>query len=276
MEINFFNKFELGMNIITLKKKIKNAVPRSAWEFLQSLKFLGKRLLDYEVYQDALRNKSGIEIGGPSLAFKTILPIYQEIHSLDGVNFSNSTIWEGSIQSGKTFNYFKKNTGTQYVSEATNLDLISPNSYDFLLSSNCLEHVANPLRAIEEWKRVIKPNGYLLLVLPNKNSNFDHKRSITTFEHLLEDYKNRVTERDLTHLEEVLALHDLSRDPPAGDYANFKSRCLDNFNNRGLHHHTFDMQLMQRVLEHFGFEVAHSSVTETDYYVLGFNKRSLH
>jgi SAM-dependent methyltransferase len=260
------------MILTSLKKKIKQVVPKFFWEKLRILKFIGKKLPDFEIYQNAVRGKSGVEIGGPSLAFKTILPIYQVINNLDGVNFSLNTIWEGSIQSGKTFKYFKKNVGEQYVSEATNLDLINSESYDFLLSSNCLEHVANPFQAIEEWKRVIKPNGFMLLVLPNKNSNFDHNRAVTTFQHLLEDFNNGTTEADLTHLEEILTLHDLSRDIQAGDYENFKSRSLDNLSNRGLHHHVFDMQLLYKIFDYFGLMVCHSMECKSDYYILGMKK----
>lgn len=260
------------MKLQKVKQIIKNNLPESLFELLQSLKYAGKKIPDHEIYQSLLKNKKGIEIGGPSALFKMMLPIYQVIESLDGVNFADNTIWEGSIQTGKTFNYIKDKKGFQFISCATNLDQIKSKIYDFLLSSNCLEHIANPLKAIEEWKRVIKYDGFILLVLPNKESNFDHNRQVTTFEHLLDDYKNKITEHDLTHLDEILTLHDLSMDPPAGTLEEFKLRSINNFKNRTLHHHIFDIQLIKKILEYSEFEVINTCITKTDIFALGIKK----
>lgn len=257
------------MNKKSFKQNIKKLLPGWIIGIFHFIKYRKQRLSKAYVYQEILSNKQGIEIGGPSLAFKIILPIYPVISSLDGVNFSNSTMWEGSIDEGYSFKYYKNKTGKQFISEATDLKKVNNNAYDFLLSSNCLEHVANPLKALDEWIRVIRPNGYLLLVLPKKESNFDHKRPITLFEHMLDDYKNNITEHDLTHLDEILELHDLSRDAPAGNHEQFKARSLDNFSNRGLHHHVFDMDLIKNIFNHYGLVLIQSDETSNDYFALG-------
>ena len=51
-----------------------------------------------------------------------------------------------------------------------------------------------------------------MLILPNKKSTFDHRRPYTTFEHLIKDYKNNVSEDDLTHYDEIILLHDIEMD----------------------------------------------------------------
>jgi hypothetical protein len=56
---------------------------------------------------------------------------------------------------------------------------------------------------------------------------------------MLEDYECDTQEDDLTHLPEILQLHDLSMDPPAGTAEEFRQRSLNNFENRCLHHHVF-------------------------------------
>lgn len=204
--------------------------------------------------------------------FWTVLPLYQNLRNLDGVNFADETVWEGKLVSGQNFNYRGSTKGYQFISDATDLSQIKSDTYDFLLSSNCLEHVANPLKALLEWKRVIKPGGSFILVLPNKVSNFDHNRPITSFEHILEDLTCATTEHDLTHLDEILALHDLAMDPPAGDKENFKKRSLDNFRNRTLHHHVFDLSLMKSMLSHLGLEIVHTTETPTDLFALARKK----
>lgn len=216
-----------------------------------------------------VEGKHGIEVGGPSSVFRTVLPLYEYVGGLDGVNFSTDTIWEGRITAGHSFEYGARERGRQFVSEATDLGQISTERYDFLLSSNCLEHVANPLKALMEWRRVIKPGGALVLVLPNKKSNFDHRRPVTQFAHLLEDFTNDVGEDDLTHLEEILELHDLKMDPPAGDLGRFRERSLENYRNRALHHHVFDPQLISEMLRHAGFALLDTTITRTDFFTLG-------
>jgi SAM-dependent methyltransferase len=221
-----------------------------------------------ELLESLLPGKKGIEIGGPSHMFKTVLPIYQFIDGLDCANFSSNTIWEGSIEAGQSFNYFENRKGTQFITDGTDLNQIGAKTYDFLLSSNCLEHIANPLRALKEWKRILKDTGFIVLVLPVKESNFDHRRAVTSFEHLLEDLINQTTEKDLTHLDEILALHDLALDPPAGNFEQFRLRSLDNFNNRTLHHHVFDFALIKRMLEYASFEMINMCKSDTDFFAV--------
>jgi len=202
-------------------------------------------------------NKSGLEVGGPSDIFRNegFVPLYKILKELDGNNFSNSTIWEGKLEGGENYNYYRDKKGIQYISEATNLTLIPNSKYDFILSSNCLEHIANPIKAIEEWIRVLKNEGVLLLVLPNKDYCFDHNRPITKFSHLLNDYQNNITETDLTHLDEILELHDLKMDILAGSLEQFKERSLNNFVNRALHQHVFDIDVLKEIFSYLNLKV---------------------
>lgn len=233
-------------------------------------KLKGEQIPNLEHVQQLFANKSGLEIGGPSPMFRNegFAPLYKVISGLDGCNFSNSTIWEGTIESGETYTYYQNKTGTQYISEATDLGQIPDSKYDFVISSNCLEHVANPLKAIEEWVRVTKKGGLLFVALPNQQHNFDHKRSVTQFSHLLSDYQKNMGEDDLTHLEEILELHDLKMDKPAGNLEQFKERSLNNFENRALHHHVYDVELLKEIFSHFNLEILQSN-EGLDHIILG-------
>jgi SAM-dependent methyltransferase len=203
--------------------------------------------------------KRGVEIGGPSpdvFGAGGVFPLYPRISSLDNVNFSSKTRWEGSIQEGKTFIFDpSREPGCQYIREATALVDILPASYDFLLSSHTLEHTANPILALREWLRVLTSDGVIILVLPHKEGTFDWRRPTTTLDHLKDDFERGIDEHDLTHLPEILELHDLSRDLLAGDFANFKARSLKNFENRCLHHHTFTTLSAAALLDHVGVKI---------------------
>ncbi|MFZ2333454.1 MAG: methyltransferase domain-containing protein [Sideroxyarcus sp.] len=221
-------------------------------------RLLAGRARSFRAYQSLFVGKTGIEIGGPSQVFSRggIFPVYPIVGNLDNCNFGSSTIWEGKIRQGQTFRFDQSRpAGRQYILEATAMDCLNSGTCDFVLSSHVLEHVANPILALSEWKRLLADDGILLLLLPDRTRTFDHRRPVTTMEHLVADFKAGVTEDDLTHLPEILALHDLKRDPEAGDNEAFKRRSMRNIENRCLHHHVFDAGLAVNLVEYMGLKV---------------------
>jgi len=152
---------------------------------------------------------------------------------------------------------FHEKTGHQYICEASSLLPIADNSYDFVLSCHSLEHVANVLQTLHEWKRVLKPGGALLLVLPDKRYTFDHRRPYTSFEHLLQDFKNNIDEHDTFAFAEIMELHDMQMDKGVNTKEALQIRTQNNFINRCVHHHVFSLPLLKQVLEYSGFSVLH-------------------
>lgn len=206
-----------------------------------------------------LKDKVGLEIGGPSSSFdlKSYFPVYLFAKQVDGVNFSNETVWEGKIEAGPNYKYSKDKKGYQFIGEASNLANIDSNKYGFVLSCHSLEHVANPVKALKEWFRVLKPGGTIVLILPDKEHTFDHNRPYTTLEHLKEDYSNNIDEHDETHFEEVNALHDLSLDAGVKDITELKERTKNNFINRCIHHHVYSLDLLENLLTYCGFKTTY-------------------
>ncbi len=202
-------------------------------------------------------NKVGLEIGGPSSFFKpgNVLPIYVFAKQVDVANFSSETVWEGTITEGYNYNYYKNKTGFQFISEATNLSKIKNNNYDFLLSCHSLEHIANPIKALFEWKRILKPKGKLVIVLPFKATTFDNARPFTRFDHLIADYKNNVDETDTTHFEEIINLHDGSKELDYKGQDELSERLAKNEKIRCAHHHVFDEKTVVEMLNYVGFKV---------------------
>lgn len=236
-------------------KIIKNKIPKLLRDELISLAATHKKIKNYKEYLNVTKDSNCLEIGGPSTIFLTKVPIYSKVKNVDNINFNNSTVWTGEISNGRSYNYYANKYGYQFFNDGTNLSKLDNSSYDCVLSSHCLEHIANPLKALFEWKRVLKENCYLILALPNKVHSFDHKRPYTTFDHILEDYKNDIGEDDMTHYKEIIDLHDISKDPPAINFENFKERSKQNFNNRCFHHHVFSKELILKILNYSGFEL---------------------
>jgi SAM-dependent methyltransferase len=66
---------------------------------------------------------------------------------------------------------------------------VADNSFDFVHSSHCLEHLHDPAMALANWLRIIKPGGHLVVTVPDEdlyeqgrfpsNRNYDHKFSFT-------------------------------------------------------------------------------------------------
>ena len=171
------------------------------------------------------------------------------------MNFSNSTVWEGSISEGENFSYYPNKKGYQYICEATDLSKIPDEKYDFILSCHCLEHTANAFKALKEWHRVLKEGGNIILVLPDKNFTFDELRPVTKFEHLKDDFEKGVTEQDDTHFAEVVGLHNIGKDNGVQTKEQLIERTNNNFENRCVHHHVFDFALIKQMLEYTSFSV---------------------
>lgn len=240
---------------------------RRGVEAMRDIKHAGKRMPDWRDYVAPFKHKFGLEIGGPSYFFRYVIPVYQSARSIDGVNFSTNTVWEGQISTSAPFAYYPGKGGKQIIAEATALP-VGDGSYDFIISSNCLEHVANPLKALVEWGRTIRHGGSLLLVLPHKDFMFDHRRPVTSFAHVKADWERQTDETDLTHLDEILNLHDLSMDAGNLDRGAFHKRSLVNHENRCLHHHVFDEALIREALVFAGFEPLRYSVASNNHVAL--------
>ena len=222
-----------------------------------------------EIIEKYFVGKVGIEIGGPSDRYfsNKKMHVYGKVARLDGLNFSSTTVWTGQIEKEKGFIVMGERTGDLYIQDTTDLSNIKE-KYDFVLSSNNIEHIANPLKAVEQWISVLKNDGALVVIAPNKESNFDHMREIVKFEHLMEDYTNNIDEHDLTHLDEILQLHDSGL-----DYVpNFKERSLKNFENRCLHHHCFDLNTLEKIYEMFNLFIIFTADIGLDFIIVGIKK----
>lgn len=186
----------------------------------------------------------GLEIGGPSGRFRQhgMLPLYPALRSIDNVNYAAQTLWGEALEEGAPYVPAGRPTGVQFLREATDLLGIPEDSYDVVLSSHCLEHIANPLRALREWRRVCRPDGHLCLIVPHRDGTFDRKRPITPIGHYRSDENNDVGEEDDTHFAEVIQCHDLRRDPGVRSAQELMRRVADNRTVRGVHHHVFDLR----------------------------------
>lgn len=247
---------------------VKKGVRRIAWlwrvqgfkavSFAIQSRLIKPRARSFGAVANRFRGARGLEIGGPSGIFSSggVFPVYPLLESLDNCNFGTQTVWEGKIEEGQTFLYDKNRApGRQYIREATDLSGVVSENYDAVLSSHTLEHTANPLLALTEWKRVLRRGGVLLLIVPHRDGTFDHRRPVTTLEHLQEDLTKSTSEDDETHISEVIALHDIDADEGLDSRDELIERSRKNKENRCLHHHVFTTELVAQLATLAGFRI---------------------
>lgn len=158
-----------------LKKKFvfsihrrKNPVKQSEALFKQS-----------DLITKYLKDLHGIEIG----ASRT--NSFQLDRSIN-VNYEDcgSDSWEGEA-----------NIKPEIVNLVANGDDLpfKDNTLDYVLSSHVFEHFFDPIKVLNEWIRVLKPGGYIAMIIPHKDRTFDKDRDVTSLDELIKrhngDYK---------------------------------------------------------------------------------------
>ena len=73
--------------------------------------------------------------------------------------------------------------------DAQFMSAVADESFDFVASSHCLEHLNDPAEGLQNWFRIVKPGGYLVILVPDEDLyeqgvfpstfNRDHKWTFT-------------------------------------------------------------------------------------------------
>jgi len=76
----------------------------------------------------------------------------------------------------------------------------------------------------------------------------------------------------MTHLDEILNLHDLSLDLLAGDIINCRVRFLYNHQKMCLHHHVYDLNLLHQISDYFNIQVKFEQLKNLNQIIIGQKK----
>jgi SAM-dependent methyltransferase len=112
------------------------------------------------------------------------------------------------------------------VTDAQRLAGIESGSQDFAAANQVLEHLENPLLAVENLLRVVKRGGIVFLSLPEKRYTFDSGRPVTPFEHILEDYRQGPEASREAHYREWVELVDKVAPGEAAEHLNILMNVL--------------------------------------------------
>jgi ubiquinone/menaquinone biosynthesis C-methylase UbiE len=96
----------------------------------------------------------------------------------------------------------KELVNVDIVADGERLEAIDEATQDFVIANHFIEHCQNPLGALLNMFRVLKPGGVLYLAIPDKRCSFDANRPVTTLDHLLRDYHEGPAWSRRQHFEE--------------------------------------------------------------------------
>jgi SAM-dependent methyltransferase len=133
------------------------------------------------------------------------------------------------------------------ISDAAALSPVAERSVDFVIANHVLEHVTDPLAALGEWLRVVRPGGYVYVAVPEHTNPLDRLRMVTELDHLIDDFKDRSGRKafDREHYREWVA----STRPQLSEEqrAEFESELVSH--GYAIHFHTFSAKTFSGLLQ---------------------------
>ncbi len=135
---------------------------------------------------------------------------------------------------------------------------IADNSRDFVIANHMIEHCQNPIGALVNFLRVVKPGGLVYMGVPDKRYIFDVDRPLTSIDHLIQDYKEGPEWSKLGHYDEYVRLVEKF---PEEQVAERMQHLLDI--DYSIHFHVWTAQTFPELLAYcqknlsHGFEIEH-------------------
>ncbi len=124
------------------------------------------------------------------------------------------------------------------IDDGSTLARIPENSLEFIIANHVFEHLDNPIQALQNWYYRLRPEGILFLAVPDKRFTFDKDRSLTTLQHLWDDYHDSDDDRqkrNYAHFMETAEIIEKRTGKDAEDrVADLIAR------NYSIHFHTWD------------------------------------
>jgi SAM-dependent methyltransferase len=156
-------------------------VEREARDVVLSRGMHDRKTIRADIAMRFLRG-NGIEIG--ALDFPLRLPRNTQVLYVDYLDEAGlREVHQDTLRRGRPL------TIPDVVDDGARLESFMDASLDFIVANHMLEHVEDPIAALENQLRVLKPGGILYLTLPDARETFDSPRGRTTAEHLLRDHR---------------------------------------------------------------------------------------
>ncbi len=154
------------------------------------------------------------------------------------------------------------------IDEGERLASVADGSLDFVIANHFLEHCGDPIAAVENMLRVLRPGGILYLACPEKRLTFDRNRPVTPFGHLLQDHLRGPQHSKRAHFEEWARLVDGVHDDAARAAHVERLLALD----YSIHYHVWTqtemLELVYRLRHDLGLPFEVELVMRNEYEVI--------
>jgi SAM-dependent methyltransferase len=189
-------------DLIKLTRELIIDIPQ-AQSFDESVTICEAR--DWRRYFSGKLQGTGIEIGAlhrPLPTHSGMRVLYVDRHTADELRQEYAAMHRSHI---------RKFVAPDIVDDGTKLGTIADGTYEFVIAAHVIEHLTDPIGALANWCRVVRPGGLVFLIVPDKRATFDRRRVRTTIEHLVLDYQRPSKERDYEHfLDYAIHVHRAS------------------------------------------------------------------
>lgn len=142
------------------------------------------------------------------------------------------------------------------IDDGETLSSIQDNSWDFVIANHMIEHCQDPIGALGNFLRVVKPEGIVYMGVPDKRHTFDRDRPLTSLEHLIRDHKEGPKWSRIAHYYEYVRLVDKF---PEAQVAERMQHLLDI--DYSIHFHVWTAETFPELLKYcqknlfLGFEI---------------------
>lgn len=75
------------------------------------------------------------------------------------------------------------------IGSADNLAAFADETLDFVIANHLIEHLEDPIKALKEFQRVMRPRGLLFMCVPDARVTFDRLRPLTHAEHIIAEHR---------------------------------------------------------------------------------------
>ena len=141
----------------------------------------------------------------------------------------------------------KELVNVDIIDDGETLATVPDNTQDFVIANHFIEHTRNPILAIRNAIRVLKPGGVLFMAMPDKRYTFDVNREVTAREHLLRDYHEGPDWSEEGHYYDFVSKTDKSEGCTSDEDIHRVIQHLKE-TNFSIHYHVWDHHAMLGLL----------------------------
>ena len=178
-------------------KRAARLLPRPVQSLLRRARLVVSAHIDRELIARAYLRGDGIEIGALDKPLQ--VPRHARVRYLDRMPVRQLATHYAEVGAHRMIE-------PDIIDNGETLASLADGTQDFVIANHFLEHCQNPIGALINMLRVLKPGGILYFAIPDKRVTFDVDRPLTPIAHLVRDFEEGPEWSRRGHFEEWVLL----------------------------------------------------------------------